>query len=101
MRQDGIGRERDNRILDPNSAHTRSRGASSEKKKQKNSKNWRTTIRHYFLQNRDETGREREERILDPNSAHYRPGVANSEKKIAKKFEKLKKNFPSLFLAKS
>ena len=38
MRQDEIGRERDKRILDPNSAHTRRRGENSEKKLQKNSK---------------------------------------------------------------
>ena len=39
MRQDEIGRERDKRILDPNSAHSRPGGANSEKKQQKNSKN--------------------------------------------------------------
>ena len=39
MRQDEIGRERDKRILDPNSAHTRRGGENSEKKLQKNSKN--------------------------------------------------------------
>ena len=32
MRQDEIGRERDKRILDPNSAHSRLGGANSEKK---------------------------------------------------------------------
>ena len=49
----------------------------------------------------DEIGRERDKRILDPNSAHTRPGGANSEKKIAKKFKKLKNNFPALVLAKT
>ena len=39
MRQDEIGRERDKRILDSNSAHTRRGGENSEKKLQKNSKN--------------------------------------------------------------
>ena len=39
MRQDEIGRERDNRILNPNSTDTRPGGANSEKKQQKNSKN--------------------------------------------------------------
>ena len=40
MRQDEIGRERDKRILDPNSAHTRPGGENCKKKKQqKNSKN--------------------------------------------------------------
>ena len=39
MRQDEIGRERDKRILDPNSAHTRTGGRKFRKKMQKNSKN--------------------------------------------------------------
>ena len=39
IRQDEIGRERDKRILDPNSARTRRGGENSEKKLQKNSKN--------------------------------------------------------------
>ena len=47
----------------------------------------------------DEIGRERGKRISDPNSAHTRPGGENSEKKIAETFEKLKNNFPALFLA--
>ena len=84
MRQEEIGRERDKRILDPNSAHTRPGGANYKKKQQKNSKNQRTTIRHYFQANRDETGREREKRILDPNSAHTRRRGENSEKKLQK-----------------
>ena len=36
MRQDDIGRERDKRILNPNSAHTRPGGANYKKKQQKN-----------------------------------------------------------------
>ena len=39
IRLDDIGREREKRILDPNSAHTRHGGENSEKKLQKNSKN--------------------------------------------------------------
>ena len=39
MTQDQIGRERDKRILDPNSAHTQPGGANSVKKQQKNSEN--------------------------------------------------------------
>ena len=35
MRSDEIGRERDKRILDPNSADTRPEGANSEKKNSK------------------------------------------------------------------
>ena len=38
MRQDEIGCERDKRILDPNSAHTRPRGANSEKNSKKSQK---------------------------------------------------------------
>ena len=49
----------------------------------------------------DEIGRERNKGILDSNSAHTRPGGENSEKKKAKKFKKLKNNFPALFLAKA
>ena len=49
----------------------------------------------------DEIGRERDKRILNPNSAHTRPGGENSEKKIAKKFKKLKNNFPVLLFAKT
>ena len=101
MRQDDISRERDKRILDPNSAHTRPGGANYKKKQQKNSKNQRTTIRHYFQPNWNETGREREKTILDPNSAHTRPGGENSEKKQQKNSKKLKNNFRLLFLAKT
>ena len=35
-RQDVIGQEREKRILDPNSAHTRPGGENSDKKQQKN-----------------------------------------------------------------
>ena len=100
MRQDEIDRERDKRILDPNSAHTRPGGGNSEKKSQKNSKNQRTTSRHYSQPNRDETGREREKRNLDPYSAYTQPRGENSEKN-AKKLKKLKNNIPALFLAKT
>ena len=39
MRQDEIGRERDKRILDPNSAHIRPGGENTEKKCKKIQKN--------------------------------------------------------------
>ena len=48
----------------------------------------------------DEIGRERDKIIFDPNSAHTRPGGENCKKNTAKKFKKLKKNFPALVLAK-
>ena len=39
IRQDEIGQERDKRMLNPNSAHTRPGGENSEKKFKKKSKN--------------------------------------------------------------
>ena len=57
-----------------------------------------------FSQNgmrQEDIGLERGKIILESNSAHTRPGGANSEKKIAKKFEKLRNDFPALFLAKT
>ena len=68
---------------------------------QKNSKNLKTTFPCYFQQERDEIGRERDKIIFDPNSAHTRPGGENCKKKKAKKFKKLKNNFPALVLAKT
>ena len=68
---------------------------------QKNSKNLKTTFRCYFLQERDEIGRERDKIIFYPNSARTRPGGENCKKKTAKKFKKLKNNFPALVLAKT
>ena len=38
--------------------------------------------------------------MLNPNSAHTRPGGENCKKKTAKKFKKLRNNFPALVLAK-
>ena len=86
-KRDEIGRERDKRILDPNSAHTRPGGENSEKKIQKKLKKLKKQLSGFiFSQNgmrQDEIGRERDKRILDPNSAHTRPGGANYKKKIA------------------
>ena len=48
----------------------------------------------------DEIGRERDKRILDPNSAHTRRGE-KIPKKTAKKFKKLKNNFPVLVFVKA
>ena len=93
MRQDDIGPERDKRILDPNSAHTRPGGANYKKKIAKKFKKLEKTIRHYFQPNWDQTCREREKIILDPNSAHTRRGGENSEKKLQKNSKKLKNNF--------
>ena len=48
MMQDGIGRERDKRILDPNSAHTRLGGANSEKKTAKKFKKLKNNFTTLF-----------------------------------------------------
>ena len=81
MRQDEIGRERDKRILDPNSAHTRPGGENSEKNSKKIQKIREQLFGIIFSQIGDDPGREREKRILDPSSAHSRPRGENSEKK--------------------
>ena len=82
MRQDELGQERDKRILDLNSAHTRPKGENSEKKIGKKFKKFKKQLSGViFSQNgtgQNEIGRERDRRILDPNSAHTRPGGANS-----------------------
>ena len=44
-----------------------------------NSKNYKTSSRHYFQPKRDEIGRKSENKILVPNSVH-RLGQENSEK---------------------
>ena len=54
IRQDEIGHERDKRMLNPNSAHTRPGGENSEKKLKKNQKIKKTTFRRYFQSKRDE-----------------------------------------------
>ena len=49
MRQDDIGRERDKRILDPNSAHTRPGGANYKKKIAKKFKKLENNYSALFL----------------------------------------------------
>ena len=49
MRQDEMGRERDKRILDPNSAHTRHWGENSKKKKAKKLKKLKNNFPALFL----------------------------------------------------
>ena len=98
LRQDEIGREGDNRILDPNSAHTRPGEQIPKKNSKKISKIKKQIFFVIFSQNgmrQDEIGRERDKRILDPNSAHTRPRGQNF-KKIAKKFKKFKKHLSGI-----
>ena len=49
MRYDEIGREREKRILDPNSAHTRLGGENSEKKQEKKFKKLKNKFSEVFL----------------------------------------------------
>ena len=88
MSQDEIGKQRDKRISDPNSADTRLGGENSEKNRKKNSTKLKKPLAGIiFSQNgmrQDGTGRETERRILDPNSAHTRPEGENSEKNSKK-----------------
>ena len=84
---DDTGREREKTILDPNSAHTRRGGESSEKKCKKIQNIKKQLSGVSFSQNgirQDEIGQERDKRMLNPNSARTRPGGENSEKKIQK-----------------
>ena len=56
-RQGEIGQERDKRMLNPNSAHTRPEGENSEKKNSKKIlKIKKSTFRRYFQPKRDEIG---------------------------------------------
>ena len=92
-------------MLNPNSAHTRLEGENSEKKIQKKLKKLKKQLSGFiFSQNgmiQDEIGREGDKIIFHPNSAHTRPGEENcKKKKTAKKFKKLKNNFPVFVLAK-
>ena len=68
-----MGREKEKKILLPNSVRTRPRLENSEKNDKK---------------------------ILLPNAVHTRPGQENSEKN-SKKLKKFKNHFPTLFLAKT
>ena len=91
MRQNEIGRERDKRILDPNSAHSRPGGANSKKNSKKIQKIKKQLFGVIFSQNgmrQDEIGQERDKKILGPNAAHTRPRGENS-KKNSKKIQKI------------
>ena len=84
MIQEQIGQERDKKILDPNSAHTRPGGANSEKNRKKIQqikKQHSVVICSQMVMTQDQLGRERDKKILNPNSAHTRPEGENSEKK--------------------
>ena len=67
---------------------------------QKNSKNLKTSFRHFFYPNRDEIGQEREKKNLVPNFVPPRTGLENSKKKNSKKIKRIKKIILALFLSK-
>ena len=75
-------------ILDP--------GKKILKKIVKNSKNYKTSFRHFFWTKRDEIHRKSEKKILLQNSVHTRPEQENSEKN-SKKIEKIIKLLPGIF----
>src|SRR6266568_2259054 len=79
------------KILVPSSVHTSPGKENSEK----NSKNYKTSSRHYFKPKRDEIGRKSENNILVPNSVHARPGQENSERN-SKKIQKIIKPPPGI-----
>ena len=100
MRQDEIGRQREKRILDPNSAHTRPGGENSERKCKKIQKTKKQLSGDIFSQNGmrlDEIGREGDKRNLNLNSTHTRPGGANSEKKQQKISKNQRPTFRNIF----
>ena len=99
-KREEIGREREKKILVPNSVHSRPRQENSNKNFKKIQKILKTSSRLYFQPKRDQIGRAREKKILVPNSVHTRPRQENS-KKNSKKFKKLKNLFQAIFLAKT
>ena len=55
--------EKEKKNLLPNSVPTGPGLENSKKKKEKNSRNYKTSFRHYFYPIREEIGREREEKF--------------------------------------
>ena len=86
--RDEIGRERDKKIFDPNSAHTRSRGENCKKKNCKKIQKIKKQLPGItFSQNGirlDEIGQERGKEILLPNAVYTLPGQENYEKNSKK-----------------
>ena len=99
MRQDEIGRERDKRMLDPNSAHTRPGGANSEKK---NSKKIQKIREQLFFIIFSQIGMRQAEKERKEFQTRI-PLILDPREKIPKKknAKKLINNFPALFLAKT
>ena len=68
---DEIGREREKKILVPNSVHARPRQENSEKKGKEIERTKKTSFRHYFLPKWDEIGREREKKNFPSEFRSY------------------------------
>ena len=95
-----IGRERDGKILVPNSVHTRPEQENSEKNSKKIQKIIKPLPGIIFSQNGDEIDRESEHKILLQNSVHTRPGQENS-KKNCKKIQKIVKPLSGIIFRQS
>ena len=100
MRQDEIGRERDKRIFDPNSAHNRPGGANSEKNSKKIQKIREQLFFIIYSQIRMRQAEKERKEFQTRIPLILDPGEKIPKKRKAKKFKKLKNNFPALCLAK-
>ena len=99
--QDEIGQERDKRMLNPNSAHTRPEGENSEKKfKKKITKLKKQLSGVIFSQNGMRQAEKEIKEFQTRIPLILDPGEQITKKKTAKKFEKLENNYSALFLAK-
>ena len=99
-KRDQIGREREKKILGPNSAYTGPREENSEKNSKKIHKILKTTFQHYFSQNgmgQAEKGR----KIFQAGIPLMLDPCKKIMKKIAKKFKKSKNLYSAIFLAKT
>ena len=94
---DETGREREKKILVPNSVHTRPRKENSEKKLVKKYKKLKNFFPTLFLARTGWDWARRGEKNFSPEFRSY----STPEKKWAKKFKKLKNFFPALFLART
>ena len=94
-----MGREKEKKILVPNSVHTQPRQENSEKNTKKIQKIKKPLFGIVSSQNR--FNRLRKKKILVPNSVHTRPGQENSEKNRKKRIIKLKNHFTALYLFKT
>ena len=87
-----------NKILVPNSIHTRPGQENSEKNRKTIKKIKNLFLALFLGKTWDEIGREREKKILAPNSVHTRPGQENFEK-YSKKIQKIKKPFSGIIFS--